>query len=189
MQMVLAARAGGLGGAGQRHERFRDLDAFARECAEGAAMGFDGKTLIHPAQIEPAKMAFSPSAEAIAEAEAIRSRHSPAGKYRQGRISDRRPDGRAPASCSGRAAAGASGTICGAAALGDLPCELYRFLSGPDDSSFCHKVTAALNKGWHLYGSPTYAFDAETKAMRCGQGVVKDVDGVDYDPEIKLSDY
>jgi hypothetical protein len=66
---------------------------------------------------------------------------------------------------------------------------LYRFLTGPDDSSFCHKVTAALNKGWHLYGSPTYAFDAETKAIRCGQAVVKDVDGVDYDPGIKLADY
>jgi citrate lyase subunit beta/citryl-CoA lyase len=36
-------------------------------------MGFDGKTLIHPAQIEPALKAFSPSAEAVAEAEAVRS--------------------------------------------------------------------------------------------------------------------
>ena len=34
-------------------------------------MGFDGKTLIHPAQIEPANVAFSPSAEVRAEAEAI----------------------------------------------------------------------------------------------------------------------
>lgn len=66
---------------------------------------------------------------------------------------------------------------------------LYRFLSGPDDSSFCHKVTKALNKGWHLYGSPTYAYDAETKAMRCGQSVVKDVDGIDYQPDMKLSEY
>ena len=65
---------------------------------------------------------------------------------------------------------------------------LYRFLSAPDDSSFCHKVTAALNKGWHLYGSPTFAFDAETKAMRCGQAVVKDVDGKEYSPEMKLSE-
>lgn len=64
---------------------------------------------------------------------------------------------------------------------------LYRFLSGPDDASFCHKVTAVLNKGWHLYGSPTYAFDG--KAMRCGQAVVKDVDGLDYTPEMKLSEY
>jgi hypothetical protein len=46
---------------------------------------------------------------------------------------------------------------------------LYRFLSAQDDSGFCHKVTAALNKGWHLYGSPTYAFDDETRAMRAAR--------------------
>jgi hypothetical protein len=66
--------------------------------------------------------------------------------------------------------------------------KLYRFLSGPDDATFCHKVTAALNKGWHLFGSPTYAYDAETRSMRCGQAVVKDVEGKDYDPEMKLSE-
>ena len=66
---------------------------------------------------------------------------------------------------------------------------LYRFLSGPDDSSFCHKVTAALNKGWHLHGSPTYGYDAETRAMRCGQAVVKNIDGLDYDPLMKLGDF
>jgi hypothetical protein len=58
-----------------------------------------------------------------------------------------------------------------------------------DDASFCHKVTAGLNKGWHLFGSPTYGFDAELKTMKCGQAVVKDVDGVDYDAGIRLSDY
>ena len=73
LQMVLAARAGGLDVLDGVGNDFRDLDAFARECVEGAAMGFDGKTLIHPAQIEPALAAFSPSAEAVAEAEAIRS--------------------------------------------------------------------------------------------------------------------
>ena len=72
LQMVLAARAGGLDVLDGVSNDFRDLDAFARECAEGAAMGFDGKTLIHPAQIEPALKAFSPSADAIAEAQAIR---------------------------------------------------------------------------------------------------------------------
>ena len=73
LQMVLAARAGGLDVLDGVSNDFHDLDAFARECTEGAAMGFDGKTLIHPAQIEPALAAFSPSAEAVAEAEAIRS--------------------------------------------------------------------------------------------------------------------
>ncbi|HEU4987758.1 MAG TPA: DUF1737 domain-containing protein [Rhizobiaceae bacterium] len=66
---------------------------------------------------------------------------------------------------------------------------LYRFLTGPDDSSFCHKVTAALNKGWLLHGSPTYAFDAEAKAMRCGQAVYKEIDGLEYDPGMKLGEY
>ncbi|RUX21802.1 CoA ester lyase [Mesorhizobium sp. M2A.F.Ca.ET.042.01.1.1] len=72
MQLVLAARAGGLDVIDGVANDFRDLDAFARECAEGAAMGFDGKSLIHPAQIEPANRAFSPAPEALAEARAIR---------------------------------------------------------------------------------------------------------------------
>ena len=67
--------------------------------------------------------------------------------------------------------------------------KLYRFLTGPDDASFCHKVSAALNKGWQLHGSPSYAADPATGAMRCGQAVVKQVDGVDYEPEISLADY
>lgn len=67
--------------------------------------------------------------------------------------------------------------------------KLYRFLTGPDDATFCHKVTAAVNKGWHLFGSPTYSFDAETRTMRCGQAVVKDVEGAEYTPDTKLSDY
>ncbi|MEO0486209.1 MAG: DUF1737 domain-containing protein [Pseudomonadota bacterium] len=61
----------------------------------------------------------------------------------------------------------------------------YRFLTADDTSAFCHKVTAALDKGWALYGDPTYAYDATAGVMRCGQAVIKDVDG-DYDPEMKL---
>ncbi|TRC72928.1 CoA ester lyase [Mesorhizobium sp. WSM4310] len=72
MQMVLAARAGGLDMLDGVANDFRDLDAFARECAEGAAMGFDGKTLIHPAQIDAANRGFAPSPEAIAEARAVK---------------------------------------------------------------------------------------------------------------------
>jgi len=71
LQIVLAARAGGLDVLDGVSNDFRDLDAFALECAEGRNLGFDGKTLIHPAQIGPANAAFSPSATEIAEAEAI----------------------------------------------------------------------------------------------------------------------
>jgi len=72
MQLVLAARAGGVDVIDGVANDFRDLDAFARECAEGAAMGFDGKSVIHPAQIEPANRAFAPSPEALDRARAIR---------------------------------------------------------------------------------------------------------------------
>jgi citrate lyase subunit beta/citryl-CoA lyase len=71
MQIVLAARAGHLDVLDGVGNDFADLDAFARECAEGAAMGFDGKTLIHPAQIAPANAAFSPSESALAAARAV----------------------------------------------------------------------------------------------------------------------
>lgn len=66
--------------------------------------------------------------------------------------------------------------------------KLYRFLSEDDTSAFCHKVTAALNKGWHLHGDPTYAYDAARGVMRCGQAVTKEVLG-EYSPETKLGDH
>ena len=61
----------------------------------------------------------------------------------------------------------------------------YRLLTGPDDSSFCHKVTEALAKGWSLHGSPAYATDPATGAMRCAQAVIKEVEG-GYDPGMRL---
>ncbi|QIA21072.1 CoA ester lyase [Mesorhizobium sp. AA22] len=73
MQMVLAARAGGLDLLDGIFNEFRDLDGFARECTEAAAMGFDGKSLIHPAQIDAANRAFAPSAEAVAEARLVKA--------------------------------------------------------------------------------------------------------------------
>lgn len=73
MQMVLAARAGGLDLLDGVFNDFRDLDAFACECTEAAAMGFDGKSLIHPAQIDAANRAFAPSAEAVAEARLVKA--------------------------------------------------------------------------------------------------------------------
>jgi len=66
--------------------------------------------------------------------------------------------------------------------------KLYRFLSDDDTSVFCHKVTAALNKGWALHGGPTYAFDAGKGVMRCGQAVVKDAMG-DYTADTVLGEH
>ncbi|MFC4225286.1 DUF1737 domain-containing protein [Lysinibacter cavernae] len=36
---------------------------------------------------------------------------------------------------------------------------LYRLLTGPDDATFCARVSAALNEGYELYGSPSATFD------------------------------
>ena len=65
--------------------------------------------------------------------------------------------------------------------------QLYRFLSDDDTSAFCHKVSAALAKGWVLHGGPSYAFDGARGVMRCGQAVVKEVPGV-YHPELALGE-
>lgn len=61
----------------------------------------------------------------------------------------------------------------------------YRLLTEEDTSAFCHKVTKALAEGWSLYGDPTYAFDAASGKMRCGQAVTKEVDAT-YTPDMKL---
>jgi hypothetical protein len=67
--------------------------------------------------------------------------------------------------------------------------QIYRFLTGEDDSSFCHKVTKALSEGWLLHGSPTYAYDANEQKMKCGQAVTRIVADQPYDPDKKLADY
>ena len=61
----------------------------------------------------------------------------------------------------------------------------YRFLSEDETSAFCHKVTEALSRGWELYGSPTFTFDTDRGEMRCGQAVVKEIEGP-YNPNMKL---
>ena len=67
--------------------------------------------------------------------------------------------------------------------------QLYRLLTGPDDSAFCKRVSAALNKGWFLHGPPSLAYDPVKATMVCGQAIVKEVDGVEWSDAVKLSDY
>lgn len=69
--VVAAARSHGLLAVDGVFNRFQDDDGFARECAQGALYGFDGKSLIHPRQIDAANAAFSPSAEDLARARAV----------------------------------------------------------------------------------------------------------------------
>jgi citrate lyase subunit beta/citryl-CoA lyase len=71
MQVLLAARAYGLDAIDSVSNDFRDIAAFDGECEQGRAMGFDGKMLIHPAQIEPANRHFAPDEAMVAEAREI----------------------------------------------------------------------------------------------------------------------
>ncbi len=58
---LLAARAEGLIIIDGVYNAFKDDEGLAIECAQGRDMGFDGKTLIHPAQVDITNAAFAPS--------------------------------------------------------------------------------------------------------------------------------
>ncbi|KSV84696.1 HpcH/HpaI aldolase/citrate lyase family protein [Sinorhizobium sp. Sb3] len=71
MQILLAARGGGLDVIDAVFNDFRDADGFDEECRQGRDMGYDGKMLIHPAQIGPANERFGVEQIAVDEARAI----------------------------------------------------------------------------------------------------------------------
>ncbi|OED46501.1 malyl-CoA thiolesterase [Rhodobacteraceae bacterium (ex Bugula neritina AB1)] len=62
---LLAAKAEGLIIIDGVYNAFKDVEGLTVECAQGRDMGFDGKTLIHPAQVEAANAAFAPTEEDI----------------------------------------------------------------------------------------------------------------------------
>ena len=68
---VMAARAAGIVALDGVCNALDDAPRFAVECAQGAMLGFDGKTLIHPSQIEAANAGFAPSEEELARARLI----------------------------------------------------------------------------------------------------------------------
>ncbi|WP_432768255.1 MAG: CoA ester lyase [Sphingopyxis sp.] len=69
--IVLAGRAGGVWCFDGVYNAIDDAAGFAAEAAEGRRLGFDGKTLIHPSQVDPCNAAFAPSPREIAAAEAL----------------------------------------------------------------------------------------------------------------------
>ncbi|PVA07202.1 HpcH/HpaI aldolase/citrate lyase family protein [Thalassorhabdomicrobium marinisediminis] len=58
---LLAARAHGVIVIDGVYNAFKDEDGFRAECEQGRDMGFDGKSLIHPAQVAIANAAFAPT--------------------------------------------------------------------------------------------------------------------------------
>lgn len=71
MHTLAAARAYGLDILDGVYNSFRDQEGFAKECAEGRMLGMDGKTLIHPSQIEVANSTFAPEDDDVVMARKI----------------------------------------------------------------------------------------------------------------------
>ncbi|WP_349369469.1 CoA ester lyase [Salinarimonas sp.] len=71
MQALAAARAEGLDILDGVYNGLDDAEGFEAECAQGRDMGFDGKTLIHPKQLETANRLFAPDPEEVERARAI----------------------------------------------------------------------------------------------------------------------
>ena len=68
---VAAARAHDLITLDGVYNEIADAEGLARQCAQGADFGFDGKTLIHPSQIDAANIAFTPEPEEVAWSRAV----------------------------------------------------------------------------------------------------------------------
>jgi (3S)-malyl-CoA thioesterase len=66
--VVLAARSAGRAVFDGVYNRLDDMVGLEEECLEGHALGFDGKTLIHPDQLGVTNRIYGPTAEAVAEA-------------------------------------------------------------------------------------------------------------------------
>ncbi len=82
--MLLAARAHGLAALDGVHLDLADEEGFVLACRQGRAFGFDGKTLIHPKQIEPANAVFAPSPEEVAWSRRVIAAHAEADARGQG---------------------------------------------------------------------------------------------------------
>ncbi|WP_407924358.1 HpcH/HpaI aldolase/citrate lyase family protein [Actinokineospora pegani] len=68
---LLAARATGKVILDGVYNDVRDIEGFADECTQGRQFGFDGKTLIHPGQVEPCNRVFAPSEDEVAQSRKI----------------------------------------------------------------------------------------------------------------------
>jgi len=68
---LLAARATGTVILDGVYNDVRDAEGFAAECRQGRELGFDGKTLVHPGQVEECNAQFAPSEAAVADARGV----------------------------------------------------------------------------------------------------------------------
>lgn len=82
--IVIAARAGGSLCFDGVHVDIANLETLAATSAQGRALGFDGRTIIHPSHIDTVNAAYSPSAAAVADARDLVAGHEAAGAEAKG---------------------------------------------------------------------------------------------------------
>ncbi len=68
---LLAAREAGILVLDGVYNDVKDLEGFEAECVQGAQMGFDGKTLVHPTQVEVANRVWAPSEDEVEHARRV----------------------------------------------------------------------------------------------------------------------
>ena len=65
--------------------------------------------------------------------------------------------------------------------------KLYACITGPDDATFCKRVSDKLNRGWQLHGGPTLTFNGQT--VIAGQALIKEVEGEEFTMDTVISNY
>lgn len=65
--------------------------------------------------------------------------------------------------------------------------KLYSCITGPDDETFCKRVSDKFNRSWQLHGCPTLTFDDKT--VIAGQALVKELEGEMFTIDTKISAY
>jgi len=85
-RIVLAARAAGVAAFDGVYNRLEADAGLAEECRQGRAWGFDGKSVIHPSQIETANRLFGPSADELAAARRLVEAATGGAQRHEGRM-------------------------------------------------------------------------------------------------------
>jgi citrate lyase subunit beta/citryl-CoA lyase len=81
---LLGAREAGKAIVDGVYNDVKDLDGFRAECVQGQQLGFDGKTLIHPGQVEIANEVWAPTEDEIAQAKKVVEAFAEAERSGQG---------------------------------------------------------------------------------------------------------
>lgn len=85
-RIVLAARAAGVAAFDGVYNRLEADDGLIAECGEGRAFGFDGKSVIHPSQIEAVNEAFAPTDAELASAQRLIAAATGGAERHEGRM-------------------------------------------------------------------------------------------------------